>query len=53
VAFEGDILTNRDARFYGSAGTLALNEPIVGMEATPDGHVYWLVASTVSPSLLK
>ena len=24
---------------------MRLNEPIVGMAATPDGHGYWLVAS--------
>ena len=30
---------------YGSAGSLHLNKPIVGMAATPDGHGYWLVAS--------
>ena len=34
-----------DARFRGSAGALRLNQPIVGMTATPDGGGYWLVAS--------
>ncbi len=31
--------------FYGSMGGHALNRPIVGMAATPDGGGYWLVAS--------
>ncbi len=29
----------------GSAGSIHLNQPIVGMAATPDGGGYWLVAS--------
>ena len=33
-----------DAGFYGSTGNIALNQPIVGMASTPDGHGYWLVA---------
>ena len=32
-------------RFYGSTGGIRLNDPIVGMAATPDGKGYWLVAS--------
>jgi hypothetical protein len=28
-----------------ASGTLALNKPVVGMAATPDGFGYWLVAS--------
>jgi hypothetical protein len=35
----------RRRRFHGSAGNIALNKPIVGMAATPDGGGYWLVAS--------
>ena len=31
--------------FYGSTGALHLNQPIVGMAATPDGGGYWLVAA--------
>ena len=34
-----------DAEFFGSTGSTALHEPIVGMAATPDGKGYWLVAS--------
>jgi len=37
--------TAGDAVFYGSAGSLPLNKPIVGMASTPSGHGYWLVAS--------
>ena len=32
-------------RFYGSEGGAPLNEPVVGMAATPDGKGYWLVAA--------
>jgi SpoIID/LytB domain protein len=42
---KGGIFTFGDAKFYGSTGALALNKPIVGMAATPDGLGYWLVAS--------
>ena len=31
--------------FYGSAGSLKLNKPIVGMTNTASGNGYWLVAS--------
>ena len=31
--------------FFGSTGAMHLNQPIVGMAATPDGGGYWLVAS--------
>ena len=34
----------RRCRRVGSAGAIHLNQPIVDMEATPDGHGYWLVA---------
>ena len=33
------------AGFFGSLGTLHLNEPIVGMATTPHSKGYWLVAS--------
>ncbi len=45
VAADGGIFTFGDAGFYGSTGALRLNEPIVGMAATPDGKGYWLVAA--------
>ena len=45
VASDGGIFTYGDAGFFGSAGALALNKPIVGMSATADGGGYWLVAS--------
>jgi hypothetical protein len=45
VASDGGIFSFGDAGFYGSTGALALNRPIVGMGATPDGRGYWLVAS--------
>jgi hypothetical protein len=41
----GGVFSFGGAPFYGSAGNLALNKPIVGMAATPDGGGYWLVAS--------
>ena len=42
---DGGLFTYGDASFYGSAGGLTLNRPIVGMAATPDGKGYWFVAS--------
>ncbi len=45
VASDGGIFAYGDATFYGSAGNVALNKPIVGMASTPDGKGYWLVAS--------
>ena len=39
------IFSYGDAAFFGSRGGQPLNEPIVGMAATPDGAGYWLVAS--------
>jgi hypothetical protein len=45
VASDGGIFTYGTARFYGSAGNLALNKPIVGMAANPTAGGYWLVAS--------
>jgi hypothetical protein len=44
-ASDGGIFTCGRAAFYGSAGAILLNRPIVGMAATPDGRGYWLVAS--------
>ena len=34
-----------DANFYGSMGGRPLNQPVVGMAATPTGDGYWLVAA--------
>gem|GEM_PF-1095924 len=45
VASDGGIFSLGGAVFHGSTGALRLNEPIVGMAATPDGGGYWLVAS--------
>ena len=45
VASDGGIFAYGDAAFYGSPGSVALNKPVVGMAATPDGRGYWLVAS--------
>ena len=45
VAADGGVFTFGDARFFGSAGSLPLNQPVVGMAATPDGGGYWLVAA--------
>jgi DNA-binding beta-propeller fold protein YncE len=45
VASDGGVFTFGDATFFGSEGGVALNQPIVGMAATPDAKGYWLVAS--------
>jgi len=45
VAADGGVFSYGDAGFHGSAGSLHLNQPIVGMAATPDGGGYWLVAA--------
>ncbi|HVW32230.1 MAG TPA: hypothetical protein VHL53_06810 [Acidimicrobiia bacterium] len=45
VASDGGIFAFGDAGFFGSTGAIALNQPIVGMAATPSGQGYWLVAS--------
>jgi SpoIID/LytB domain protein len=44
-ASNGGVFSFGGATFEGSAGSLVLNQPIVGMAATPDGGGYWLVAS--------
>jgi hypothetical protein len=38
-------VTIKSGGYFGSAGALHLNKPIVGMASTPDGGGYWLVAS--------
>jgi hypothetical protein len=45
AASDGGVFSYGDAPFYGSAGNIVLNKPVVGMAATADGHGYWLVAS--------
>jgi hypothetical protein len=45
VASDGGIFNYGDAGFDGSAGSIALAKPIVGMLGTTSGGGYWLVAS--------
>ena len=45
VASDGGIFAFGNAGFYGSMGGHPLNQPIVGMASTADGHGYWEVAS--------
>jgi hypothetical protein len=45
VASDGGIFAYGGAGFFGSTGGMHLNQPIVGMASTADGHGYWLVAS--------
>ncbi len=45
VATDGGVFAFGDAAFQGSTGAIKLNQPIVGMAATPSGRGYWLVAS--------
>ena len=45
VASDGGIFSYGDAAFYGSTGSITLNQPIVGMTPTPDGKGYWMVAT--------
>ncbi len=45
VASDGGIFSFGDAQFYGSMGGKALNKPVVGIAATPDGQGYWEIAS--------
>ena len=44
-ASDGGVFTYGNAQFEGSAGSLRLNQPVVGMAATADGQGYWMVAS--------
>jgi poly-gamma-glutamate synthesis protein (capsule biosynthesis protein) len=44
VARDGGVFSFGDARFFGSTGSMVLNEPIVGMAVAPQGSGYWLVA---------
>jgi hypothetical protein len=45
VASDGGVFNYGTAQFFGSAGWVPPNKPIVGMTATTDGQGYWLVAS--------
>ena len=45
VGTDGGIFSYGQAKFLGSTGAMKLNQPIVGMAATPDGRGYWMVAS--------
>ena len=45
TASDGGIFAFGDAPFEGSMGGTPLNEPVVGMAATPSGHGYWLAAA--------
>jgi hypothetical protein len=45
VASDGGVFNYGAANFYGSAGSLKLNAPVVGMAATQDQGGYWLVGS--------
>ena len=45
VGADGGVFSFGDANYYGSMAQVALNKPVVGMTATPDGHGYWLVGA--------
>ena len=45
VAADGGVFAFCGAPLYGSTGGQHLNQPIVGIAATPDGDGYWLVAA--------
>ncbi len=45
VASDGGVFTFGGAHFYGSTGSIRLNQPVVGLAPTPDHRGYWLVAS--------
>ncbi|HET7487116.1 MAG TPA: hypothetical protein VFJ85_04250 [Acidimicrobiales bacterium] len=44
VAADGGVFACEGAAFHGSTGAIRLNQPVVGMAATPSGRGYWLVA---------
>ena len=44
-ASDGGIFSFGSAPFYGSTGDVRLNQPIVGMAASPTGKGYWFVAA--------
>ncbi len=45
VASDGGVFAFGSAGFYGSTGSVPLNQPVTGMAVTADGRGYWLVAS--------
>ncbi|MGH9079806.1 MAG: alkaline phosphatase family protein, partial [Acidimicrobiales bacterium] len=45
VGADGGAFSFGNAPFHGSAATLPLTKPIVGMAATHDGQGYWMVAA--------
>ena len=45
VGGDGGVFSYGSAHFYGSAGGLPLNQPVVGMARTHDNKGYWLVAA--------
>ena len=45
VASDGGIFSFGSAKFFGSTGNIKLNQPIVGIAATPTGNGYWMVAT--------
>ena len=45
VAADGGLFSFGFSKFFGSTGSIHLNQAIVGMAPTPDGAGYWLVAA--------
>ena len=45
VAQDGGIFSHGDAAFFGSTGSVKLNQPVVGMAGTPSMKGYWMVAA--------
>ena len=45
AASDGGIFAFGSAGFFGSAGSISLNKPAVGVATTPTNGGYWLVAS--------
>ena len=45
VAADGGVFAFGNSEFYGSAGAIRLNQPIVGSTPTPSNKGYWFVAS--------
>jgi MYXO-CTERM domain-containing protein len=42
---DGGVFTFGKAAFFGSTGSIPLNQPVVGTTATPSGRGYWMVAA--------